>query len=103
MRTTMTPAPVAVVAVPETTPEAAALWRQVRAAIDPGQTLLALSCLDALAPVAVDGDTLVLQDTVGSGEYAVRTLATQLGEHAAAHSAGAVIAVRRLPPIPGTA
>ena len=91
------PERVSPVATPAATPEAAALWRQVRADIDPGQTLLALSCLDALAPIALDGDTLVLQDTIGSGEYAVRTLAEQLGAYAAAHSAGAIIAVRHVP------
>lgn len=84
--------------VPPGTPEAAALWREVRAAIEPGQTLLALSCLNALAPVAIEGDTLAVQDTNGSGEYALRNLGAQLGELAASCTAGTVVAVRRRPP-----
>lgn len=85
---------------PPGTPEAAALWQAVRAAVDPGQTLLALSCLNALAPIAIEGDTLVVQDTNGSGEYALRNLGAQLGEYAASCTAGAVVAVRRRPPGP---
>lgn len=86
--------------VPPGTPEAVALWREVRAAIDPGQTLLALSCLNALAPIAIEGDTLVVQDANGSGEYALRNLGAQLGAHVASCTSGAVVAVRRLPPTP---
>lgn len=81
--------------------DAIALWRQIRAATDPGQTLLALSCLDALAPLQIDGDALVLQDTNGSGEYAIRMLGVQLSDYAASCSDGSVTTVRRMPPAPG--
>jgi hypothetical protein len=85
---------------PPGSPEAVALWRAIRAAIDPGQTMLALSCLDALAPIAIDGDVLVVHDTNGSGEYALRNLGAQLGAYAAANSGGAIVTVRRRPPTP---
>lgn len=88
----------ATVDVPAGSDAAVALWRQIRAAVDPGQTLLALSCLNALAPVAIDGDALLLQDMNGSGEYAARTLGAQLSDYAVACSGGAITSVRRLPP-----
>lgn len=87
--------------VPSGTPAAASLWRAIRAAADPGQTLLALSCLNALAPIEIEADTLVLQDINGSGEYAVRTLGAQLGDYASSCSGGSVVGVRRLPPAAG--
>jgi hypothetical protein len=84
--------------VPLGSSEAVALWRAIRAAIDPGQTMLALSCLDALTPIAIEGDVLVVHDTNGSGEYALRNLGAQLGAHAAVSSDGAIVTVRRRPP-----